>query len=73
MYAARSFWAKVKEMYPESIRILLSAYTDLASITEAVNRGAIYKYLTKPWSDDDLREQIGAAFRAYSERAGRPR
>jgi diguanylate cyclase (GGDEF)-like protein/PAS domain S-box-containing protein len=66
------FLSQVKEMYPETIRIVLSGYTDLASITDAVNRGAIYKFLTKPWNDEDLREQISAAFRAHSERAGQP-
>mgnify|MGYP000036766177 CR=1 FL=1 len=60
------FLSQVKDMYPETIRIMLSGYTDLTSVTEAINRGAIYKFLTKPWVDEDLREQIAAAFRAYA-------
>ena len=43
------FLSKVKGMYPNTVRIILSGYTDLDTVTEAVNRGAIYKFLTKPW------------------------
>ena len=62
------FLSKVKEMYPDTVRLVLSGYTDLATVTSAINRGAIYKFLTKPWDDDDLRAQISEAFRTYSER-----
>lgn len=56
------FLNKVKEMYPDTIRIVLSGYTDLDSVTEAINRGAIYKFLSKPWDDELLRENIRKAF-----------
>lgn len=57
------FLSKVKEMYPDTVRIILSGYTDLATVTDAINRGAIYKFLTKPWNPDELRELILEAFR----------
>jgi diguanylate cyclase (GGDEF)-like protein len=63
------FLSKVKGMYPGTVRIILSGYTDLETVTEAVNRGAIYKFLTKPWSDDELRFQIREAFRQHSVHA----
>lgn len=53
----------MRQLYPDTIRILLTGYTDLESVTGAINRGAIYKFLTKPWDDDQLREQIREAFR----------
>jgi diguanylate cyclase (GGDEF)-like protein len=56
------FLARVRELYPETVRIILSGYTDLSTVTEAVNRGAIYKFLTKPWEDDALRAHVRAAF-----------
>jgi len=56
------FLSRVKEMYPDTIRLVLSGYTDLKSITDAINHGAIYKFLTKPWDDDALRERIHDAF-----------
>lgn len=57
------FFARVRQLYPATIRIVLTGYTDLDSVTGAINRGAIYKFLTKPWDDDQLREQIREAFR----------
>ena len=60
------FLRQVKDMYPETIRLVLSGYTDLRSVTEAINQGAIYKFLTKPWQDDELREEIRAAFKRYA-------
>jgi diguanylate cyclase (GGDEF)-like protein/PAS domain S-box-containing protein len=57
------FFSRVRQLYPDTIRIVLTGYTDLESVTGAINRGAIYKFLTKPWNDDVLREQIREAFR----------
>ncbi|WP_374594188.1 EAL domain-containing protein [Aquabacterium sp.] len=56
------FLRRAKELYPDTIRIVLSGYTELQSITDAINEGAIYKFLTKPWDDEQLREQISEAF-----------
>jgi PAS domain-containing protein len=43
--------------------MVLSGYTELQSIIDAVNEGAIYKFLTKPWDDTRLRAQVAEAFR----------
>lgn len=59
------FLGKVKEKHPDTIRIVLSGYTELNSITEAINQGAIYKFLTKPWDDELLRKHIAEAFERY--------
>ncbi len=59
------FLSEVKELYPETIRIVLSGYTELGSVTDAINRGSIYKFLTKPWDDVLLRENIKEAFRSH--------
>lgn len=56
------FFRIAKEAYPETIRIMLSGYTELQSVTDAVNEGAIYKFLTKPWDDSQLKEHIAEAF-----------
>ena len=58
------FLSQVKEMYPHTMRLVLSGYTDLATVTDAINRGAIYRFLTKPWDDEELRRQVQEAFRA---------
>lgn len=56
------FLRQVKVLYPETIRIVLSGYTELKSVTDAINEGAIYRFLTKPWNDDQLRANIQDAF-----------
>ena len=63
------FLSQVKALYPETMRIVLSGYTDLASVTDAINRGAIYKFLTKPWDDDALCDQVQEAFRQFEQNA----
>ncbi len=57
------FLSQVKELYPNTMRMVLSGYTELQSVTDAINKGAIYKFLTKPWDDDQLRANIAEAFR----------
>ena len=59
------FLARVKQLYPDTVRIVLSGYTELHSVTEAINEGAIYKFLTKPWNDLQLGEEIEQAFKQY--------
>lgn len=51
-----------KDRYPETIRIVLSGDSEMRSVTEAVNDGAIYKFLSKPWSDPQLCDCIEEAF-----------
>jgi FixJ family two-component response regulator len=46
--------------------MVLSGYTDLDSVTDAINQGAIYRFLTKPWDDNLLRAHIVEAFRRYA-------
>jgi EAL domain-containing protein (putative c-di-GMP-specific phosphodiesterase class I)/DNA-binding NarL/FixJ family response regulator len=55
------FLRQAKAAYPDTIRIILSGYADLQSVTDAINEGAAYRYLTKPWSNDLLREQLRKA------------
>jgi EAL domain-containing protein (putative c-di-GMP-specific phosphodiesterase class I)/FixJ family two-component response regulator/GGDEF domain-containing protein len=59
------FLRRVKELYPATVRIVLSGYTDLNSVIDAVNRGAIYKFLTKPWQDDAMLESLNDAFHLH--------
>jgi diguanylate cyclase (GGDEF)-like protein len=61
------FLGRVKMLYPDTVRLVLSGYTDLATVTDAINRGAIYRILTKPWDDDELRKHIQQAFRTHDE------
>ena len=56
---------RAKQTHPDTVRIVLSGYTELKSVTDAINEGAVYKFLTKPWDDDLLRANIHEAFRHY--------
>jgi len=60
------FFSQVKAIHPETVRIVLSGYTDLKSVTDAINEGAIYKFLTKPWDDKQIRDQIQQAFQYHA-------
>ena len=57
------FLSQAKALYPNTVRIVLSGYTELKSVTDAVNEGAIYKLLTKPWDGIQLRGHVEEAFR----------
>lgn len=58
-----AFLRRARALRPDTVRIVLSGYTDLEMVTEAINEGAIFKFLTKPWDDELLRRNIAEAFR----------
>ena len=53
---------EVRQRWPNVIRIILSGYSNVDCILDAVNEGAIYKYLTKPWNDEEIKIHIRRAF-----------
>ena len=57
------FFSEIKTLYPATIRIILSGYADLKSLTEAINHGAVYKFMAKPWDDEELRQTLLQAFK----------
>ena len=57
------FLRQAKVLYPQTIRIVLSGHSELQSVTDAINEGAVYRFLTKPWDEDQLRSFIDQAFR----------
>jgi EAL domain-containing protein (putative c-di-GMP-specific phosphodiesterase class I)/CheY-like chemotaxis protein len=59
------FLDRVKDLHPDTLRIILSGYSDLESVIDAINRGAIYRFYKKPWEGESLRENIRSAFRHY--------
>jgi response regulator RpfG family c-di-GMP phosphodiesterase len=50
---------------PHMVRILLTGYTDLEALVEAVNCGLVYMYVSKPWNNDDLKLRVGRAAQHY--------
>ena len=59
------FLEKAKKMAPDAIRFLLTGYSDMDAIVDAVNNGEIHRYLTKPWNDDDLFLQVQQSLTQY--------
>ena len=59
--------ARARRMHPRAVRMVLSGYTGLDSLTEAINRGEIYKFLLKPWDEAELIDTVRDAFRHYGE------
>ncbi|MBL7962466.1 MAG: response regulator [Flavobacteriales bacterium] len=60
--------AQVRERHPRIMRMLLTGYADLEAVVEAVNKGGIYAYATKPWDPNDLRLRVQQAFEVYNLR-----
>ncbi|MCA9066706.1 MAG: response regulator [Planctomycetaceae bacterium] len=52
--------ATVAEKYPETVRVVLSGFADAASIVDAINLGHIFRFLPKPWNDDELKANLKA-------------
>ncbi len=56
---------KVTELKPSCVRILSTAYSDIEAAVDAVNKGGIYQYITKPWEVNDLEVSIMRAYELY--------
>ena len=54
--------AAIRERHPDIIRMMLTGYTEINVAVEAINRGEIYRLITKPWNDDELKTTIRQAF-----------
>ncbi len=52
----------VRQRHPDLVRMLLTGYTEIQMAVDAINRGEIYRLITKPWNDDELRATIRQAF-----------
>lgn len=55
------FLSRARLVRPASVRIVLSGYTELESVTAAINEGSVFRFLTKPWDDEQLRKHITEA------------
>lgn len=62
------FLESILPVYPDTIRILLTGFSDINAVMGAINRGQVYKYLVKPWQDDELKMYIQNALELYNLR-----
>ena len=61
------FLARVKSLYPQTVRMVLSGYSEISAVTDAINKGAVYRFLLKPWDTEMLKEEIAGALRHWRE------
>jgi response regulator RpfG family c-di-GMP phosphodiesterase len=62
------FLESILPLYPDTIRILLTGFSDINAVIEAINRGQVYRYLVKPWQNDELKIYIQNAIEIYELR-----
>lgn len=62
------FFNEIKETLPDPIRILLTGYTDVEDIIDAINKGHIFSYIKKPWDENELHRTINNAYEIYRTR-----
>ena len=62
------FLGSIKDIYPDPIRLLLTAYSDNQTVLNAVDDGVVYHYLTKPWDDNYLKNIVKNAYEVYALR-----
>ena len=60
------FLKEVFKTHPETIRIVLSGYADTAAVVAAINEGKIYKFIPKPWNDDELKMTVAKALETFA-------
>lgn len=62
------FLEAILEKYPDPMRILLTGYADINAVIDAVNKGKIYHYLSKPWNEKELEDTIQSAYKIYLQK-----
>ncbi len=66
MLGGVDFLEQSRKISPQSIRILLTGYADINAAVDAINRGATFRYISKPWKDEDLLQTIKGALQSYN-------
>ncbi|MER3432561.1 MAG: adenylate cyclase [Leptolyngbya sp. ERB_1_1] len=66
MMSGTEFLSLTASKYPDIIRIILTGYTDVEDLVEAINAGKVFKYVTKPWSDIELRDVVKSAIDTHT-------
>lgn len=59
---------KIKVSHPDPIRVLLTGYADVNAVIDAINKGEVYRYVTKPWNPNEVKNIITSAFEIFSLR-----
>lgn len=60
------FFIQIKDDYPDIIKIILTAFAETEELMQALNKGGVYRYLLKPWDENDLKLTIDSALEAFN-------
>jgi len=66
LMSGTEFLSLTAERYPDIIRIIVTGYTDVDDLVEAINSGKVFKYVTKPWDDEDLKRSVRKAVETHN-------
>jgi response regulator RpfG family c-di-GMP phosphodiesterase len=62
------FLESIIPLYPDPIRILITGYADIQAVINAINKGQVYRYITKPWDEIELKSVLENAYEIFSLR-----
>lgn len=62
------FFESILDEFPGPIRMLLTGYADINAVIDAINKGQVFKYFSKPWDEGDLRDNVMKAYEIYKLR-----
>ncbi len=68
MVTGIEFFQSIRKTYPNAIRILLTGYTDVKEIIDAINKSEIFRFITKPWNEFEMHNAIRNAYEIYNTR-----
>ena len=63
------FFEWIREDHPDTIRILLTGFSDISAVIDAINKGKIYSYITKPWLEDELQQTFASGIKESKKKA----
>lgn len=66
LMSGTEFLSLTASQYPDTIRIILTGYTDVEDLVEAINSGKVFKYVTKPWEAEDLKAVVKQAIDTHN-------
>src|SRR5271166_6109535 len=59
------FLRRLRESYPDTVRLLFTAYADIKAVIDSINQGSVYRYITKPWEPQELQAVLRQAVEHY--------
>lgn len=67
------FLRRLREQFPDTVRLLITGYADIRAVIDAINQGNVYRYITKPWEPEELQAVVREAVERYDLAAERKR